>query len=162
MSARPPSDAIVALRSFPRRFGALFLGLGEDESPDALAVRPAPDGATALGHVAAATDALAAAARGLSQILVTDDPVVEAIGDGSPTPSAPTGSVDERLSELSREAGALAERAERVTAESWGRTGRTPDGETVRALDVLWLAVDAAVERLRAAERTLREARQSR
>jgi hypothetical protein len=151
MSARPPSDAIVALRSFPRRFGALFLGLGEDESPDALAVRPAPDGATALGHVAAATDALAAAARGLSQILVTDDPVVEAIGDGSPTPSAPTGSV-----------GALAERAERVTAESWGRTGRTPDGETVRALDVLWLAVDAAVERLRAAERTLREARQSR
>ena len=162
MTARPPSDAIVALRSFPRRFRALFLGLGEDESPDALAIRPAPDGATALGHVVAATDALATASRGLSQILVTDDPLVDAMPQGSATPTAPTGSVDERVSELSWEADALADRLDGVTADDWARTGHAPDGATVSALALLWQAVDAAAERLRAAERTLREARQAR
>lgn len=162
MTARPPSDAIVAVRSFPRRFRGLFLGLGDDESPDALAVRPAPDGTTALGHLVAAAAALTTATRGLDQVLVKDDPLVEPVPSGAATSGPSTGAVDERLSELGLQADALAERADHVTADSWGRTGHTADGQTLSASDLLWQGVDAVVERLKAAERTLSEARRAR
>jgi hypothetical protein len=153
---------VVAVRSFPRRFRGLFLGLGDDESPDSLAARPAPDGTTGLGHLLAATEALAVTDRVLDQILVRDDPQVDAVPGGAATTPQPTGSVEAGLSELGAAADALAEHADRVTAETWARHGHTADGQTLSASDVLWQGVDAVVERLNAAERTLSEARRAR
>jgi hypothetical protein len=163
VTPRPPSDGVVALRSLPRRFRALFAGLGEDESPDALAHRAGDDGSTALGHLAAATGALTAGASGLGQVLVADDPTVDPIPVG-PVGSA-TGTVEERLAQLGWEADALAERVEHLGADAWARQAHvagTGAGIAISAADLLWQAVDAAVEHLRAAEHTLDQARRAR
>jgi hypothetical protein len=162
MSPRPPSDGVVALRSLPRRFRAAFAGLGEDESPDALAVRPAADGTSALGHVAAASAALAATAQALQQVLADDDALVSPLPQ--PVGGTPAGTVEERVSEVGWEAEALADRVEHVSADEWARVATVAGGSGTRvsAADVFWQGVDAAVDQLKAAERTLAEVRQSR
>lgn len=161
MSPRPPRDGAVALRSLPRRFRGLFAGLGEDESPDALARRPAADGTSALGHLVGASQAVAATHRALAQVLTDDDPVVEPITEL--TPPDPGGTLEERLSELGWEADSLADRVDPASAEEWGRRGRVGgDADVVSAVDLLWRGIDAAVAHLRSAERVMGEVRQAR
>src|SRR4051794_21876624 len=118
MSPRPPADALVAVRSLPRRFRALFAGLGDDESPDALAARPGADGTTALGHLAAAAAALRIGADGLTRILTADDPSVDAIGTA---PAGPGGHLDAQMVALDQRSEALAHGAEHVSADGWAR-----------------------------------------
>ena len=162
MAARPPSDAVVALRSLGRRYKGLFAGLGEDERPDDLAHRNGSDGRSALDHVVAATRMLTFLGRALDQVLVDDDAMLHpAVSDPAQRewPDA-TGTVDERISELVWEADHLAERASKVPAHDWARTARVASHDaSTSALAVLWDAVDSAVEHLKAAERTLREVR---
>ncbi|HJR26074.1 MAG TPA: hypothetical protein VJ804_11405, partial [Acidimicrobiales bacterium] len=76
MTIRPPSDAVVALRSLPRRFRGLFAGREQDESPEDLAHRVGPDGAAPVDHVVAATGAVTFLGRALEQVLLEDDPVL--------------------------------------------------------------------------------------
>lgn len=162
MSARPPSDAVVALRSLGRRYKGLFAGLGDDERPDDLAHRNGTDGHSALDHVVAATRTLAFLGRALDQVLVDDDAMLHpAVSDPAQRewPDA-TGSVDERVSDLAREAEHLATRAAKVPAAGWARTARVASHDaSTSALAVLWDAVDSAIAHLKAAERTLREVR---
>jgi hypothetical protein len=137
MAPRPPSDAVVALRSLGRRYRGLFAGLGDDESPDDLAHRPGPDGQSALDHVRGATAAVSIGARALG----------DALGSGASAALPPAvDRVDDALEGLSLVAGTLADQAEHVAADDWARPGAT---------SALWDAVDAAVEHLRAAETTL-------
>ena len=159
MTTRPPSDAVVALRSLGRRFRGLFAGHEHDESPDELAHRVGPEGHSALDHVVAATRTITFLGRAVQQVLVEDDPVLH---PGVADPSArdfgasPDGPVEERLAELGWEADALADRVEHEPADAWSRQARVAGADaTVSALAVLWDAVDSAVEHLRAAERTL-------
>jgi hypothetical protein len=156
---RPPSDAIVALHSLGRRYRGLFAGLGDDESPDDLAHRAGPDGRAAIDHAVAATRTITLLGRALEQILLEDDPVLHpAVLDAAERAwdDRPSGTVDERLAELGWEADALADRADRVTPDEWTRTGRIAGRDaSVTAKDVLWDAVDTAVDHLRQAERTL-------
>jgi hypothetical protein len=160
---RPPSDAVVALRSLGRRWRGLFAGLGEDESPDDLAHRHGPDGRSALDHALHATRTLSLLGRAVEQALVDDDAVLHpAVGD--PTQRAwdgpPADLVDDAVDELVHEADRLADRIERVTAHEWRRRARVAGQDAdVGPLDVLWDAVDTAVADLRAAEATLREVR---
>lgn len=162
MSPRPPSDAVVALRSLGRRYRALFAGLGADESPDDLAHRNGSDGRSALDHVVAATRTITFLARALEQVLVDEDPILHpAVADAARRewPDA-SGTVEDRVSELAGEADALAGRAEHVPAADWARHGRVADHDaTTSAGAILWDAVDSAVEHLKAAERTLSEVR---
>ena len=159
MATRPPSDAVVALRSLGRRFRGLFAGLEHDESPEDIAHRVGPDGHSAIDHIVAATRGITFLGRALEQILVDDDPVLHpAVVDhaGARWGEAPDGTVEERLAELAWEAEALADRIEHVSASDWSRQGRVASHDAdVSALGVLWDAVDSAVEHLRAAERTL-------
>lgn len=158
VAPRPPSDAVVALRSLGRRYRALFAGLGDDESPDDLAHRNGSEGRSALDHVVAATRTITFLGRALEQVLVQDDPVLHpAMADPAEREwPAATGTVEERVSELAWEADALADRAERVSAPDWSRHGRVAGHDApLRAASVLWDAVDTAVEHLRAAERVL-------
>jgi hypothetical protein len=143
MAVRPPKDGVVALRSLGRRFRAVFAGLGEDESADALAMRPGADGRSALDHVVAATEAVTAGARDLEPVLGPAHGAAPA-GGGTGSP------VDEAVDELARVAGALADRAEHVSADDWAKD---------EAIPALWRAVDAAIEHLRTAERTIAEVR---
>jgi hypothetical protein len=162
MAARPPSDAVVALRSLGRRWRGLFAGLGEDESPDDLAHRVGSDGHSALDHAARATRTLSLLGRAVEQVLVDGAVLDAAVGD--PTRRAwddPRGvSVDDAIAELVLEADRLADRVEHVTAREWKRRAPIEGQEgDVSALDVLWDAVDATIADLREAERTLREVR---
>lgn len=162
MAARPPSDAVVALRSLGRRYRGLFAGLGDDESPDDLAHRNGGDGRSALDHAAAATRTLTFLGRALDQALVDDDAVLHpAVADPAARewPDA-TGTVDDGLDELARAAEQLADRADRVSAGEWVRAARVAGHDaSVGALAILWDAVDSAIAHLTAAERTLREVR---
>ena len=162
MSTRPPSDAVVALRSLGRRFRALFAGLGADESPEDLAHRNGSEGRSALDHVVAATRTITFLSRALDQTLVDDDPVLHpAVADPARRewPDA-TGTVEDRVSELAWEADALADRVEHVAAADWSRHARVADHDaTTSAAAVLWDAVDSAIGHLKAAERTLSEVR---
>lgn len=161
MTPRPPRDAAVALRSLPRRFRGLFAGLGEDESPDALARRAGADGTSVIGHLVAASAVVGGTHRALDQVLTADDPLLDPVRDE--TPPAPSGELEERLSEVGWETDALAERVERTSAGEWGRRARVgSDADVVSAADLLWRGVDAAVGHLKSAERVLEEARRAR
>lgn len=162
MAARPPSDAVVALRSLGRRYRGLFAGLGDDESPDDLAHRNGTDGRSASDHVAAAARNITFLGRAVEQALVDDDAVLHpAVADPSARewPGA-TGTVDEAIEELARAAEQLADRADRASASEWSRTAPVASHDApVSALAILWDAVDSAITHLKAAERTLREVR---
>jgi hypothetical protein len=161
MAVRPPSDAIVALRGVGRRWRAIFSGLGEDESPDALAHRPGGDGRSALDHATFATRTISLLDRALEQILVDDDAALHpAVTDPAQRewPSVDQG-VDAVIDELADTAARLADRADRVSAGDWGRRSAVAGGGEVDALAVLWDAVDTTVAELRAAEATVREVR---
>jgi hypothetical protein len=161
MSLRPPRDAAVALRSLPRRFRGLFAALDEDESPDALARRTVSDGTSAIGHLIGASQVVADTHRALAEVLTVDDPLIEPIADE--TPLDPSGTIEERVSELGWETDALADRVDQVSADEWGRRARAGGGaDAMSAVDLLWRGVDAAVAHLKGAERTLTEARQAR
>lgn len=159
---RPPSDAVVALRSLGRRYRGAFAGLDADESPDDLAHRNGSDGRSALDHVVAATRTITFLGRALEQTLVDDDPVLHPAALDAAEREWPdaTGTVDERVSELAWEADHLADRVDHVAAADWGRHARVAGRDaTTSAAAILWDAVDTAVEHLRAVERTLREVR---
>jgi hypothetical protein len=163
MAHRPPSDAVVALRSLDRRWRGLFAGLQEDETPDDLAHRPGDDGRSALDHAVHATRTLSLLGRAVEQALVEDDPVLHpAVADATQRAwegQSPT-SVDDALAELAHEADRLADRVDHVPAQDWKRRARVAGRDAdVSPLDVLWDAVDTAVTDLKAAETTLREVR---
>jgi hypothetical protein len=163
VAARPPADAVVALRSLGRRWRGLFAGLGEDESPDALAHRVGGDGRSALDHALHATRTISLLGRAAEQALVDDDAVLHpAVGDASQRgwEGQAAGTVDEAIAELVHEAERLADRVDRVTADEWRRRARVAGQDAdVGVLEVVWDAVDSAVADLHAAEATLREVR---
>lgn len=163
MAARPPSDAVVALRSLGRRYRGVFAGREDDERPDDLAHRIGSEGRSALDHVVHATRTITLLGRALQQTLVEDDPVLHpAVADPTAREWEDTagGTVDERVSELAWEAEALADRVEHVPADDWGRRARVAGADaTTSALAILWDAVDSAVTDLRAAERVMAEVR---
>lgn len=161
-----PADAAVALRSLDRRYRGTLVGHDEDEAPDDLAVRPGRDGWSALGHVVAASRAIAAANAALAEVQSGEDVQVERSvveADRRPTDPTPDGSVDERVSELAWEADALADRIGHVPADRWGRSGRLAGtGRSVDSLALVRAAVRAGIEHLHAVERTLDEVRRER
>jgi hypothetical protein len=164
LSTLAPSDAVVALRGLERRYRGLFAGIGEDESPDDVARRPAGNGWSALEHVVAAAWAISAASRSLDLVLHQDSPLLDAtdVDPGArPKPGPASGLLPDRLAELGLEANALADRTDNVAAKDWDRLGLLDDssGRRVSALDILRAAVDAGVTHLRAAEFTLAEVR---
>jgi hypothetical protein len=158
-----PADAAVALRSLDRRYRAVFLGHEDDEAPDELAHRQGPDGWSALAHVVAAARGLATCSESIARVIAEEAPVLEPSAvdpDRIPADPSPTGSVDERVSELAWEADALADQIKRVPANRWGRSGRIAGtGHAVGSLDLVRAAVEAGVTHLKAAEQTLEAAR---
>jgi hypothetical protein len=159
---RPPSDAVVALRSLRRRYRGLFAGLSEDVSADDLAHRNGSDGRSALDHVVAATRTITFLGRALDQVLVSDGPILHpGVLDPAEREWPETdGTVDELIDELAREADHVADRAGHVAAGDWARQGQVAGRDaTTTAVAILWDAVDSAVAHLKAAERTIDEVR---
>ena len=138
-SSLSPPDAIVALRSLPRRFRATVMPTQEDmPTPEAVAVA-----LDAAGTAAGELDGIGAELR---RVLLNDAPDLRPIAPPEPGDRATA------LDRLAASATAVAELAESQPASAWARTGRR-DGSTVTAADLLREAVQAAVDQLRTAER---------
>ncbi len=133
-----PPDAVVALRSLPRRFRAAATPNPED-APTPDAVRTALD---AAGTAAAQLGAIGAQLR---QVLVHDSPELGA-------PPASPGDEASALDRLTAAANDLADLADHQPSSVWARTGRRA-GASLTAADLLREAVDAAIAQLRVAER---------
>jgi hypothetical protein len=163
VAPRAPSDAVVALRSLERRFGAVFAGRGDDESPDDLAHRIGSQGRSALDHVVAAARTIALLGRALDQILVSESAVLHpGVADPSERdwPDGAAGTVEERLEDLAREARSLADRAARAHGADWDRRGQVAGQDaSISAAAILWDAVDTALGHLKSAQEILAEVR---
>ena len=142
-----PQDAVAALRSFPRRFAALFeLDEGEDESVLEPVVEHTDQAGRDLAVLAAAVDAA----------LVHDNAVVHpaVLDQGARTyPDVAEVDADAALDLLKLEADALAARAEHVGAEEWGRKAKVAGAGEITALDILREAVRTTSGHLREAEK---------
>jgi hypothetical protein len=94
--ALTPSDAEVAIRSFPRRFRAIMARPGDDDDerldPDEAARRTGPDGRSAADHLAradallAALDEVLAGARGATRLDAPDVGSISAADPGGALP----------------------------------------------------------------------------
>ena len=128
-SGLSPTDAVVALRSFPRRFAALTDPQSDDED------RPEVDPARVDAEATAAAAGIAAAGAAMRRVLIEQDPVLAE----APAPAT--------LEEATASVAAL---AESTSGRDWARTG-TRQGQVVTALDLLREAVHAGAHHLRLA-----------
>jgi hypothetical protein len=139
-------DAVVAVRSFPRRYRE---ALG-DLDPNQLHDRT--DGSSILDL---AVDAAARLERDDAALRPALDGLQPALGDLDDEPAASELAgvgVDDALRRITAASNSLADRAERVPAEAWDRT-LTSGGVEHPARWILQHAVDAAASRLREIQR---------
>jgi len=151
------ADAVVALRTFPRRFRSVLTGLDERHE-ELVQRRPALGEWSALEHAAHVESTLARVRMALERVAVSDEPSVSVDGAGEPDAS----SVDGVLERLTSESDRLATAADAVHGKDWARTGRLPGGQTVTALDLVRHAAHVAAHHLRLAQRALDAARAQR
>jgi hypothetical protein len=153
-----PSDAVVTLRSLPRRFAAA-LALPEDQQrpDDVVHRRPASGGLSAIEHAAYTVVALPQLGDALRMVLTRDNPDLSTppLEPDPPVPGA-AASTDEVVNQLATAAESLAKDVSNVSTHEWTRTGRV-GSQTVTALDVVRGAVQLAIFHLRETERTVSE-----
>jgi len=163
-----PADAVVALRSLPRRFReAAGLAAGDPDA-DADAGRPDPgvagpgdhDGddhrALVLAEAAQAAGAIAALGEDLRRVLISDDPALATTDDtatgGGGGAGTGAGDPEAALARLGEATAAVVSLVEGQPATAWKRTGRRSSGPR-SAGALLGEAVHAGVHHLRLAQR---------
>jgi hypothetical protein len=140
-----PADAIVTVRSLPRRFREALAradhaaGSGPDASRAVLA---------AAARTTAALDAIDTALR---RVELEDNPAID-VPPEDPSAHLDVGPAPAVLDRLAERADAVAALMAGIHGSDWSRTGQGPQGP-VSALDLARLAVRIAVEQLREAER---------
>jgi hypothetical protein len=158
-------DAIVALRTFPRRWRAALAVLDEEDEK-VLRRHPQPDVWSALGYAAHTRDALAVNGWALDRTLTEDHPVFEwPDAEVRNTTAAGYDDLDVTavLDELGTNATRIADRADRTDAADWRRPASIPHehGE----VDALWFlhhAVHEGSHHLRDVQRVLEAVRRRR
>lgn len=162
LSNLAPQDAIAALRSYPRRYRGSLEPVEGDDNFEALLSRPGPDGVSALDIASETAQRLEVIKGALDKIGVSDDPEIPAAAVDANAPiDAPTASGDLRsvIDRLAAAATGLADRAERVAAADWNRTGTVAGGGSVNALDVLREGVRVGADNLHRVDATVRAVR---
>jgi hypothetical protein len=159
-----PADAVVALRSLPRRYREAAGLAGDEPDPGGDGVGdddagPGPDGGAAdrralvLAQATQATAAIAALGEDLRRVLISDDPALTttddtATGGGAGADVTDPDAVLARLKEVTdRVAGLVADQP----ATAWKRVGHRADGPRSAAA-LLGEAVHAGVHHLRLAQ----------
>jgi len=146
-----PSDAVVALRSFPRRFRGLLAT--DDDDPEGVAMRrPDAAGWSALEHAAHVANAVEQAAADLQAAHREEG---AAVADPAQAPPSGATDVDSTLAHLSSASDALVAAIDRYNPDDWKRTVRAPDGRTVDALWIVRAAVQEGARHLRQAEQVI-------
>jgi hypothetical protein len=155
-----PSDAIAAVRSFPRRYRDALFGFTEDtdEDPDAV-IRRRPDPSTwsALEYTAHVRDGLPWTADAVRRLNREREPTIDGFDPDQRVldESYNTQDVSAVLDEMTGAAEALAASLREVDADDWRRIGHFPWGDR----DILTTARNAVHEgshHLRDVDRVLR------
>lgn len=149
-----PSDAVVAARSFPRRYRALLVRPDDDRADADVVRRSPPDGMSAFEHATVAAGAMRLAAAGVRQAALVDEPAV--VFAVPPLPAYE--SVDVLLDRLTEAAEDLAAAVASYDPSEWDHRARGGDA-TVTALDLARHGVHQGVHHLREAERAVEQAR---
>jgi hypothetical protein len=160
LSKTSPADIVQTMRSLPRRFRqALEVEPGQDQ--EALAAVLAPDGRSALDHVADTGRMLALFGGALTEVVNGRQPVLHAALTDPSARSWQRAATDleGELSLLDGEAESLAQRVERTSTNQWGEVGRIVGGTEITALDLAREAVKVAITGLRATEDAMDAAR---
>ncbi|MBU6329044.1 MAG: hypothetical protein KGR18_03700 [Acidobacteria bacterium] len=156
-----PTDAQIALRSFPRRYRSLVLP-AEDPVIEAQAQQIGPEGVSALELLADTVRTWLIQREALRQTQVHDFPIFHAAvirADQRHWHNPVLDSVASALEQLDELAGALADDAAAIHGDAWFRSGTIAGGESVTALQILDAAVVVGAENLQRMERTLRSIR---
>ncbi len=158
LSKLSPNDAVVALRSYPRRYRGALAPIEDDESIEELAQQVGPEGRSAVELAADTVRTWSVLGEALRRIQVDDTPVVHgAVVDPAQrhweTPVHET--VPSVLEQLDDGAVQLADAADLVSGEQWLRRADVAGGGSVTAFDVVREAVRVGHENLAAIERTL-------
>ena len=155
-----PSDAIVAVRSFPRRYrralqdALLDLDFGEE----IITTRPAGSW-SALELTAHVRDALHVFEKRMQRIVQEDAPALADAELETPPTNAHDQGVEVVLATLLSTSDEFARTASRVNGDDWVRKG-TLGGAEVSALDVLREAVHDGAHHLRDLEQVIASARE--
>jgi hypothetical protein len=166
VSRLSPSDAVAALRSYPRRFRTLLTSFDDDERADDLVHRAGADGRSAVEEADHVARSVAILGEALRQVLVQDEPtLLPAVADDSAREwqmAAEPASVDAALDFLDVECNAMADAIERTPADAWTRAGTVAgSGENMTALAIVREAVRTGAEHLHAAERAIEAAKRT-
>jgi hypothetical protein len=156
------SDAVVALRSYPRRFRSAVAAIKDDPNAEELAHRIGAGGHSAVDVLLQTRNTWVLQARALHDALVNKDPVVHAaVVDAAQREWAalPDATVDEALAQLAEEAGAVADAVEHIHNPDLSRTATVAGGATVTVLDLVREAVRTGADGLRSVETTLASVR---
>lgn len=146
-----PSDAVVAVQSFPRRYRALLAT--DDDDPDGVAMRrPDASGWSALEHAAHVANALEQAAADLDAAHRSDGVTV---ADPAQAPASGATDVNSTLDRLSTASDKLVDAIGRYRPDDWARKVAAPDGRTVDALWIVRAAVQEGARHLRQAEQVV-------
>lgn len=152
-----PQDAVVAVRSFPRRYRALLNTPGAADGTDAVhRRRPEALAWSAIEHTAHVADVLDHLGPAIRRITVEDNPSItffdkdERAADQAYNDLA----LAEVMGWLDIACAELASVLERVSADDWARTARLEAGEQ-DALTMARNGVHVASHRLRDVERVL-------
>jgi hypothetical protein len=131
------SDAVVSLRSFPRRWRAAFALLDEDDD-DVLRRRPSPEVWSALEYAAHTRDSISINGWAMATALREDHPVLEWPGGADadiPASEAPDAAT--ALDGFADACEKAAAKAQRTDAGSWRRPATLRGGRD-EEVDALW------------------------
>ena len=151
-------DALVALRSYPRRFRSAAIPIEGDPGVAEWALRIGPTGRSVVDILSHTTNSWILLGQALHQVLTADDPTVHpAVGDDDAreweTPPGTT--VEDALERLTDEAENLATHVAAIHSPDWNRTGRIAGGGATTALDLVRDTVRVGAEALPLIESTL-------
>ena len=139
-------DAVVALRSFPRRYGEVLHAVAEETGGDQrLRTRPEPTKWSAVEYTAHVGDIFQELAGAVRDMVREDQPVLES--DFDPDQAAverdyASRTVDRVLSDLDAGAAAVVDAVDGISEDDWARTGTFSFGQR----DVLAIVRNAVHE----------------
>jgi hypothetical protein len=158
-----PSDAAVALRSFPRRYRSVLRPI-EDDHVDEWAHHVGASGTSAFDHLVQASRGITVLHQALRQALNASEPptLPPAVLDESARAFDTTqgGSVEAELDLLADEAEAMAATVADAPGAAWRKSATVAGGGgEVTTLQIAQEAVRTGVEQLRAAQQAFDQAR---
>jgi hypothetical protein len=164
-----PQDAIAALKSYPRRYAEQLEPVKDDDTVRDLAVRPGPEGRSAVDltvdaahQIGGLRDALGAIVLGRDAVVA--DELVDGSASAAPSGSAaggdPAAAIEGAIAAMRTACTGMADAIGRVPPEDWkGTVTLASSGGQVPAFELVRAAVRAGSDRLRAVDAVLRAVR---